>query len=48
MYRDSEDPCSPDLFWFHGGALFRIERHDGTRVTLPVELEPLVAALPKA
>lgn len=48
MHRDSDDPCSPDLYWFHGGALYRIERGDGTRVTLPVELEPVVAALPKA
>ena len=48
MHRDSADPCSADLFWFHDGALYRIERGDGTRVTLPVELEPVVAALPKS
>jgi hypothetical protein len=48
MHRDSDDPCSADLFWFHDGALYRIERGDGTRVTLPVELEPVAAALPKS
>jgi hypothetical protein len=47
MHRDSDDPCSPDTFWFHDGALYRIDRGDGTRVTLPVELEPGFAALPK-
>lgn len=48
MHRDSDDPCSPDLFWLHGGALYRIDRGDGTKVTLPVELEPVVASLPKS
>jgi hypothetical protein len=48
MHRDGTDPCSPDVFWFHDRALYRIERGDGSRVTLPVELEPVVAGLPKA
>ena len=48
MHRDSDDPCSPDLFWMHAGALYRIDRGDGTKVTLPVELEPVVASLPKS
>jgi hypothetical protein len=48
MHRDGADRCSPDLFWLHDGAIYRIERGDGTRVTLPVELEPVVAALPKS
>jgi hypothetical protein len=48
MHRDGTDPCSPDVFWFHDRALYRIDRGDGTRVTLPVELEPVVAALPAA
>lgn len=46
MHRDSDDPCSPDLFWMHDGALYRIELGDGTSVTLPVELQPVVASLP--
>ena len=46
MHRDSDDPCSPDLFWMHDGALYRIELGDGTSVTLPVELQPVFASLP--
>ncbi|MFV0308924.1 MAG: hypothetical protein ACK5OX_14405 [Desertimonas sp.] len=46
MHRDAIDPCSPELFWFHGGALYPIRRGDGAKVTLPVELQPLIASLP--
>lgn len=46
MHRDAVDPCSPDVFWFHAGALYPIRRGEGARITLPVELQSVVDALP--
>lgn len=48
LHADSSDRCSPEVFWFYDGSLYRVERGEGNKVTLPVELESVFASLPPA
>lgn len=48
VFRDAVDPCTPDVFWWHDGALHRIHvDHQARRVTVAPEVACLVEALPK-
>lgn len=47
MHHDSDDACSPTLWWFDGGAFHPIGV-DGRTVTIDDSLRELVARLPRA
>ena len=47
MHADVDDPCSPQLWWWHDRRIYPVAISEGRRVELDPALEPVVAGLPR-